>query len=879
MIRFRVWANARPMGWFGNAAAAFFFEYDPQWLTQPGAFVLAPQFPLAPERYTGALVRNFFENLLPEGDALEDIASALHLRGASNFELLGRLGQELAGVLSLLAPDARPEYLQQYDPLPREVLSQRLAERQTVPLLMSNEATTMSLAGAQDKIGLRLDDKALQLFDSVGRSPTTHILKPDTRQVRYTPSAINEYACMLLARALKLPVPRVWLLRVPEAAYVVERYDRVIAAGNIVGLHQIDGCQMLGHGSGWKYERTGALVSIPKLVKALRDLRVPGSDMRQFQRWVMFNYLIGNADAHAKNVSVLIDEKGFRLAPFYDLLCVRAYGDTGLALFIGDEETFDAVGRHSWEALCEDCGFNLPDTLKEFRSMAAALPTAWAKVRAQIDRKNPLTPVEQELLDTMGKVFTAHCSNAISMTEGLVAAARDERRSTERVLPTVPARLPAPASTVDGSDDNREGHDLPSIPNHERSAMFGEIDPDFSAQFCPGATLGDLAPEAIALFRERWAKKSNDPRKTAWSDAETLRNAELLVDGQLTYAALILLGTHVALGRHLPQAELVFEYRSSEASGPAADREEYRSGFMVWQDALWTKINLRNDRQSYQDDFFRMDLPTFAEVPVREAVLNAVAHRDYRLSGSIFVRQFTKRLEIVSPGGLPPGITPDNIIDEQNPRNRRLAEALEKCGLIERSGQGLNLMVESAVRQGKPLPSFAGTAAHQVRLTLEGGVRNPAFVRFMERVGADTLRNFSTLDYLALECLEQEKALSTAMKERLPSLVAVGVAESVGRGRGTRYMLSEALYASLGAKGTYTRQRGLDRETNKALLLHHLTKQGMQGAPLSELRQVLPTLPASTVQDLLKELRTEGKLELRGERRWARWLISMPQAL
>ena len=85
MIRFRVWANARPMGWFGHAAAAFFFEYDPQWLAQPGAFVLAPQFPLVPERYTGALVRNFFENLLPEGDAMEDIVSALHLRGASNF--------------------------------------------------------------------------------------------------------------------------------------------------------------------------------------------------------------------------------------------------------------------------------------------------------------------------------------------------------------------------------------------------------------------------------------------------------------------------------------------------------------------------------------------------------------------------------------------------------------------------------------------------------------------------------------------------------------------------------------------------------------------------------------------------------------------------
>lgn len=416
MIRLRVWANARPMGWFGHAAGEYFFEYDTEWLHQPDAFVLAPQFALEPARFSGALVRNFFENLLPEGEALDDIMAALQLRGASYFEVLAKLGTELPGVLSLLPPDAPPQHLQQYTPLPCEVLSQRLAARAQTPLLVSNTSTTMSLAGAQDKIGLRLDSKTLQLFESVGPTPTTHILKPDTRQARYAPSAINEYACMQLARALKLPVPATWLLRVPEAAFVVERYDRRVAAGNIVGLHQIDGCQLLGHGAGWKYERMGGLVSIAKLVHALRALGVPGGDMLQLQRWVMFNYLIGNADAHAKNLSVLIDDQGYRLAPFYDLLCVRAYGDTGLALYIGDEDTFDAVGHHSWEALCADCGFRLPETLKAFRALAMTLPTVWAKVRAQIDRKNPPTAHERALLDAMGQVFERHCRNAMSMT-------------------------------------------------------------------------------------------------------------------------------------------------------------------------------------------------------------------------------------------------------------------------------------------------------------------------------------------------------------------------------------------------------------------------------------------------------------------------------
>jgi ATP-dependent DNA helicase RecG len=439
----------------------------------------------------------------------------------------------------------------------------------------------------------------------------------------------------------------------------------------------------------------------------------------------------------------------------------------------------------------------------------------------------------------------------------------------------VPSRLPGTAWSLNGRYFKRAGDDLAHLADHELRTLFAEAGPDFSAQPCPGATLADLEPASLALFRERWARKSNDPRKRELSDQQTLRDAELLVDGdQVSYAALILFGTRAGLTRYLAQAELVFEYRAAEAAGPAADREEYRAGFFAWQDALWKKINLRNDRQSFQDDFFRMDLPTFDEVPVREAILNAVAHRDYRLGGSVFVRQFPKRLEVVSPGGLPPGITPENIIDQQNPRNRRLAEALARCGLIERSGQGMNLMMESAVRHGKPLPSFAGTAAHEVRLTLEGGVRNPAFVRFMERLGNDRLSGFSTLDYLALERLEQGRPLTPDLQDRLPALAEVGAVEMIGRGKSAKYMLAAALYASLGSKGVYTRKRGLDHHTNKALLLKHLRDQSGEGAPLSELRQVLPSLPERTVQLLLDELRSEGLIRVHGQRRWARWHLA-----
>lgn len=440
----------------------------------------------------------------------------------------------------------------------------------------------------------------------------------------------------------------------------------------------------------------------------------------------------------------------------------------------------------------------------------------------------------------------------------------------------VPARLPGTAWQHKGRFLKRAGDELTAMGDAELRAIFAETGPDFSAEICPIATVADLSREALADFRSRWARKADNPRIATWDDIRTLTDAELLVEGRLTYAALILFGTPAALGRHLAQAEVVFEYRSSEASGPAQDRSEYREGFFLCHDALWQKINLRNDRQSYQDGLFRYDIPTFDETAVREALLNAVAHRDYRLGGSIFLRQFTRRLEIVSPGGFPAGITAENIIDQQNPRNRRLAEALAKCGLIERSGQGMNLMIERAIRQSKALPNFTGTAAHEVRLTLAGTVRDPAFIQYLEKLGEERLRSFSTYDFLTLATIATDAPLSEVMRSRLPGLVEAGAIESQGRGRGVRYLLSRSLHATLGKKGTYTRKRGLDHETNKALLMKHLSDNQEEGAPKAELRQVLPALSDRSLHRLMEELRADGFAGLHGNRRTARWFALKP---
>ena len=177
---------------------------------------------------------------------------------------------------------------------------------------------------------------------------------------------------------------------------------------------------------------------------------------------------------------------------------------------------------------------------------------------------------------------------------------------------------------------------------------------------------------------------------------------------RITYAALILLGTRAALAKYLGQCEIVFEYRNDENSISYQQRLDYREGFMLLDDELWDTINLRNQVHSFSEGFFRTEVPAFNEIAVREGVLNAVSHRDYTLAGSTFVRQTPNRIEITSPGSFPAGITPDNILYKQAPRNRRLAEAMGRCGLVERSGQGADRMFESSLREGKLPPDLDG---------------------------------------------------------------------------------------------------------------------------------------------------------------------------
>lgn len=417
----------------------------------------------------------------------------------------------------------------------------------------------------------------------------------------------------------------------------------------------------------------------------------------------------------------------------------------------------------------------------------------------------------------------------------------------------------------------RSGESLAAMTPEQIRRILNESALDFSAEICRGASLSDLDLAAVDEFRKRWSKKSAEESLLSLDYEQLLRDAELIVGNGITYSALILFGTHEALGKYLGQSEVIFEYRSNDSDIAYEQRQEWRRGFFSFYDELWNAINAHNKSEHYQDGLFILDIKAFNESAIRESILNAVSHRDYRDARSIFIRQFPERIEIESPGGLMPGITLKNILWEQSPRNRRLAEAFQRCGLVERSGQGMNRIFDSSIRECKPNPNFSDTDESHFCIILRGNIEHPEFLKVLEEVGKEKATGISVDDLIVIQQVFLGKKPDSRFDSNVEKLITWGLLERRQGRQQPRLILAQRLYSSVNEKGVHTRIQGLDRNTNKALLLKHIEDNADEGARMSELRQVLPALSRSGIQVLLRELRREGRVHSRGDRRNGRW--------
>lgn len=410
----QVWANETRVATIEYDARddRWALSYAPSWVSDAQSYPLSPALALEKSAadYASASIKRFIEHLLPEGRALDVAVTYNGLAKSNVFGLIWALGAETAGALRFTADTEAPQL--QGEPILREIplqeLDQRIIDREQLPLTVWDGKVRMSVAGLQDKLLVYLDrppQEGGRLFLVDGqRLASTHILKPDTGNPQTPHLAVNEHFCMSLARRMKLPVAEVGLLRTPRPVLVVRRFDREVEnVGGQLRVHRqhiIDACQACDLPVAYKYERNlGSAEAVRHIRDGVSFERLFGcADLTANKaatrlvmlRWALFQFLIGNSDAHGKNFSFFVRPGGLlEPTPWYDLVSVLQYDgfDTELAMAWGDVFSHGEVSAFALADFAARCGVDRKLMRREAQRLAK-LATAEAAAQAEaIDYK------------------------------------------------------------------------------------------------------------------------------------------------------------------------------------------------------------------------------------------------------------------------------------------------------------------------------------------------------------------------------------------------------------------------------------------------------------------------------------------------------------
>ncbi|MDP2828043.1 MAG: type II toxin-antitoxin system HipA family toxin [Sulfuricellaceae bacterium] len=372
-----VWLFTDRVGTLALVEGRLNFCYAPGWLSQPNAVALSASLPLQAEPFDDRKTRPFFAGLLPEGQMRRLIAQQFQVSGQNDFALLGHIGGECAGAVTFLEPgQLLPSPTQGDDVqwLSDEEVIAILDELPRRPMLAGFDGLRLSLAGAQDKLPVVFDGGRLGLPRN--GTPSSHILKPAIHAVE--DSVANEGFCLALADALQLKPAKSKVHAILNRPFLlVERYDRIAdAQGNRLRLHQEDFCQALGVVPEMKYQNEGGpdLAQCFDLVRRITRPSAP-QVLRLFD-YVIFNALIGNHDAHAKNFSLLYSGETPVLAPFYDTLSTAVYPTLTpkMAMKIGSKYKFSEVQARHWDQFAENTGLAKAQAKRRILELAKSLP-------------------------------------------------------------------------------------------------------------------------------------------------------------------------------------------------------------------------------------------------------------------------------------------------------------------------------------------------------------------------------------------------------------------------------------------------------------------------------------------------------------------------
>lgn len=361
------------------------FEYLESWLAKSSAAALSQSLPLRKERFPAKECRGFFGGILPEGSKREIVARNLGISALNDYAMLEQIGGECAGAVTFIPSGqefSKREY--HYRKLDAKDLAGILRELPKRPLLAGEKGIRLSLAGAQDKVAVRIEGDQVSL--PLGGAPSTHILKPAVE--RFAGVVFNEALCMSLAAHMSLPAAKVEARKVEDIDYLlVERYDRehvtIEGAPGVERLHQEDFCQAQNVVSELKYQKEGG-PSFKQCFALLRNVSTaPVIDLANLLNAAIFNYLVGNNDAHGKNFSFVYPNKEVRLAPLYDVISTIFYPElnTDMAMRIGREYSSDNVTPKDFEQLAEDAGLAKPLVRRRVSELATTAIEALGEIK------------------------------------------------------------------------------------------------------------------------------------------------------------------------------------------------------------------------------------------------------------------------------------------------------------------------------------------------------------------------------------------------------------------------------------------------------------------------------------------------------------------
>lgn len=359
-------------------------NYEPRWEERRSAFPVSLTMPLRSGVVGAERLLPWLANLLPETH-LAEIGQRLKVSPQDIVGLLGHIGRDTAGALSIGEPRKAGIHLQ---PVPdAQALERILNELPAKPFLVGERGVSMSLAGVQEKLPVFVDDEG-RISIPVEGTPSTHILKPDTK--RLAGSVENEAFCLALARACGLDAAEATIGITGKRRYLlVKRYDRFTdPQGELRRLHQEDLCQLTGHFPLQKYERSssGRGVTMKMMFEAISDLVSPAERLKLLDA-AIFNVLICNSDSHAKNYSILIGAGGSaKMAPLYDLMCAGVYRQVDQSLPQGIAGRFNApdLRRADWQALADEAGLSGASTVRRVIELAGQVSAACEEVALQI---------------------------------------------------------------------------------------------------------------------------------------------------------------------------------------------------------------------------------------------------------------------------------------------------------------------------------------------------------------------------------------------------------------------------------------------------------------------------------------------------------------